>query len=133
MTIINGTLVDDVGLGSGLSLSGSTLSGGLSGNPQIISSNLSIAAGTWYQNTSGTDMMLCVPLTLASDSTANLYVGATSGATSTAALGNFQNGNSAYMVASAYGIVPADWWYIVSTSGSVTIGGASYPATAYSR
>lgn len=90
MTIINGTLVDDVGLGSGLSLSGSTLSAEwTAGAVSAIGSGLTLSGGTLS--------------------------------------------NSAEMVASAYGIVPADWWYIVSTYGSVTIGGASYPATAYSR
>ena len=54
MTIINGTLVDDVGLGSGLSLSGSTLSAEwTAGAVSAIGSGLTLSGGT-LSNTADT-------------------------------------------------------------------------------
>jgi hypothetical protein len=107
----------------------STLSGGVTGTFQVLSPP-TVTAGTWVQNTEPGPVSLCLPAILGSGGAATLYVGASAGTTVTSALGNFSNGNSANMVVSLGGLVGAGNWWIVSTSGAVTLNSASYPNTA---
>ncbi len=108
----------------------SILSGGVVGTSQILAAP-TVTAGTWVQNTEPGPVGLCLPVILASGASASLYVGKTSGATQTAAISNYSNGNSADMVAPLSGIVASGDWWIVSTSGTVTLNSASYPNGAY--
>ena len=116
-----------LGVSGNATISGSTyLDGTVVGSPSI-QSEPSVSVGTWVQNTSGGPLWLCLPVILGSSASANLYAASVSGSTSGVDLCNIENGNSADIVASLVGLIPAGWWWAVSASGTYTVNSSSYP------
>ena len=116
-----------LGVSGNATISGSTyLDGAVVGSPSI-QSEPSVSVGTWVQNTSGGPLWLCLPVILGSSASANLYAASVSGASNGVDLCNIENGNSADMVASLVGLIPAGWWWVVSASGTYTVNSSSYP------
>ncbi len=96
------------------------------GSPSIQTAP-TVSVGTFTQNNSGGPLWLCLPVILGSNASANLYISSASSGAASVDVSNFYNGNSADMVATLSGLVPAGWWWVVSASGSYTVNSSSYP------
>ena len=96
------------------------------GSPSIQTAP-TVSVGTFTQNNSGGPLWLCLPVILGSNASANLYISSASSGAAGVDVSNFNNGNSADMVATLSGLVPAGWWWVVSASGSYTVNSSSYP------
>ena len=96
------------------------------GSPSIQTAP-TVSVGTFTQNNSGGPLWLCLPVILGSNASANLYISSASSGAADVDVSNFNNGNSADMVATLSGLVPAGWWWVVSASGSYTVNSSSYP------
>lgn len=102
------------------------LENALVGNPSIQSQPV-VSEGTWVQNTSGGPLWLCLPVILGANAAADLYISSASSGAASVDISNFENGNSADIVVTLSGLVPAGWWWNVSASGSYTLNSSSYP------
>ncbi len=102
------------------------LENALVGNPSIQSQPV-VSEGTWVQNTSGGPLWLCLPVILGANAAADLYISSASSGAAGVDISNFENGNSADIVVTLSGLVPAGWWWNVSASGSYTLNSSSYP------
>ena len=102
------------------------LTNALVGNPAIQSQPV-VSPGTWAQNTSGGPLWVALTAILGANASVNLFASATEGGAEGVDLSNFNNGGSSDMTVTVAGPVPAGWWWIVSTSGTVTLNSSSYP------
>lgn len=102
------------------------LENALVGNPAIQGQPV-VSEGTWVQNTSGGPLWLCLPVILGANAAADLYISSASSGAAGVDISNFENGNSADIVVTLSGLVPAGWWWNVSASGSYTLNSSSYP------